>query len=43
MGDLVLFRRDTIDNWQSVNPILADGKVQTTIILMPIEQLLLMD
>lgn len=26
MGDLVQFRRDTIDNWQSVNPILADGE-----------------
>lgn len=26
MGDLVQFRRDTIDNWQSVNPILAAGE-----------------
>lgn len=26
MAYLVQFRRDTIDNWQSVNPIIADGE-----------------
>ena len=27
MADIVQIRRDSTDNWQSVNPILADGEI----------------